>query len=63
MKPDTLIEELREAASHLAADAAMCRAQGLTVGDIDVECVEVIADLLRRAADALDTATTEPKGP
>jgi hypothetical protein len=60
MKPDALIEELREAASHLAADAAMHRAQGLTVGDIDVECVEVIADLLHRAAEALGT-TTEPK--
>mgnify|MGYP001243211905 CR=1 FL=1 len=63
MKPETLLEELRQASSHLAADVALHRAQGLTVGDIDVECVEVIADLLRLAADALDTATTEPKGP
>lgn len=60
MKPDSLIEELLHAASHLAADAAMCRGRGLADGTMEVECCEVIADLLRRAAEALGTAT-EPK--
>lgn len=58
MKPDTLLIELREAASHLAADAAMCRVRGLADGVMEVECCEVIADLLRRAADALDEGSS-----
>lgn len=58
MSLHTLIEELREAASHLSADAALHRAQGLAVGTIDVERVEVLADLMRRAADAHDAGSS-----